>query len=235
MRGVKKVWIFGYSKESKMIAGSLKNDKFEVHIVEANEKKINDALSDGFENATLIDIENDSELEILDIKPTDYLICVMDDEHLNVFLTLSLRSICPKNEIISISHSIHATQKLKMAGASKVIDLYQVSANRIHNIFKKPTATKILDSFISTDYEISFREFKILKGSIFDGMMIDNFDFNSYNIILIGILDWELGDEFIFSTTNISHKLDPDDIIVCLGKNSDLDKFEQKIIEMADK
>lgn len=229
MRKVKKVWIFGYSKESKMIAGSLKNDKFEVHIVEANEKKINDALSDGFENATLIDIENDSELEILDIKPTDYLICVMDDEHLNVFLTLSLRAICPKHEIISISHSIYATQKLKMAGASKVVDLYQVSANRIHNIFKKPTATKILDSFMSSDYEISFREFTVLKGSILDGVVLGDFDFSDHNIILIGILDWELSDEFIFSTTNISHKLDAGDIIVCLGKNSDLKEFEKQI------
>lgn len=225
----KKVWMFGYSKESKMIASSLKDGNFIINIVESNEKNANDAILDGFNNTVLIDVTNDDELEPLGIKPNDYIICVMDDEHLNVFLTLSLRSLCPKNEIISISHSIYATQKLKMAGASKVIDLYQVSANRIHSIFKKPIATKIVDSFISSNYEISFGEFTVSKGSCLDGVILDNFDFSAFNIILLGVLDWELGDEFIFATTNISHKLDADDIIVCIGKNDDLEKFEKKL------
>jgi voltage-gated potassium channel len=225
----KKVWIFGYSKESKMIASSLKNGNFDINIVESKEKNSNDALLDGFENTILIDVTNDSELEPLGIKEKDYIVCVMDDEHLNVFLTLSLRSMYPENEIISISHSIYTTQKLKMAGASKVIDLYQVSANRIHSIFKKPIATKILDSFISSSYDISFGEFIIPKGSCLDGIILENFDFSQYNIILVGVVDWELGEEFIFSTTNISHKLDVDDIIVCIGNNNDLEKFEKKL------
>jgi voltage-gated potassium channel len=224
-----RVWIFGYSKESKMIAHSLVSGSFDVNIVESNQKNADDAISDGLEKVTLIDVTNDNELEPLGINPKDYIICVMDDEHLNVFLTLSLRSICPENEIISISHSIYATQKLKMAGASKVIDLYQVSANRIHNIFNKPVATKILDSFISTNYDISFGEFTIPKGSCLDGTILEDFDFSKHNIILVGILDWELGDEFIFSTTNIFHKLDCDDIIVCIGKDADLKEFEEKL------
>lgn len=225
----KKVWMFGYSLESKMIAASLRDGNFAINIVESNEKNANDALLDGFKNTALIDVTNDDELEPLGIKTSDYIICVMDDEHLNVFLTLSLRSMCPKNEIISISHSIYATQKLKMAGASKVIDLYQVSANRIHSIFKKPIATKVLDSFISTSYEISFGEFTVPKGSCLDGVILENFDFSQFNIILIGVLDWELGDEFIFATTNIAHKLDADDIIVCIGNNNDLQEFEKKL------
>lgn len=226
----KNIWIFGYSKSTKKIAESLKKDEFFINIIDQDKNNYNDALKDGYESY-IFDITDDEELEKLNIKPNDILLCIMDDEHLNVFLTLSLRSFCPDNQIVAISHSIHATQKLKMAGADKVIDIYQVSANRIHNIFNKPVATKLLDNFISSSHDISFREISVPKGSIIDGKTIDSLDFSIYNIILVGMVDFEIGDNFIFSTTNINHKIDAEDIIVCLGKDSDLDNFENILNE----
>jgi hypothetical protein len=41
------------------------------------------------------------------------------------------------------------------------------------------------------------------------------------------MIDKELGDEFIFATSNINNKLDTDDTIICIGKNKYLDKFEK--------
>jgi len=226
----KVIWIFGYSKSTKMIADSLNKNEFTVNIIDQNEDNYKNAIKDEYISYK-IDITDDDELEKLNIHESDILVCIMDDEHLNVFLTLSLRSICPTNEIISISHSIYATQKLKMAGANKVIDIYQVSANRIHNIFSKPVATKLLDNFISTNHNISFREIRVLENSFIDGKIIESIDFSVYNIIMIGMVDLEIGDHFIFSTTNINHKIDADDIIVCLGKDSDLDYFENILKE----
>ena len=226
MKKKKQAWIFGYNKQSKSIVTSLLNEKFNITIVEHDEKNFQDALTDGY-NSILIDVTEDAELDKLDIKENDWILCVMKDEHLNVFLTLSLRSSCTCNQIIAISHSIYATQKLKMAGANQVIDIYQVSANRIQNIFEKPVATKILDNFISTTHEISFKEFIIPKNSFLDGKAIQEVDFDKFGLIFTGMLDKELGDEFIFAATNINHKLDSGDIIICIGKDNDLAKFEK--------
>lgn len=221
----KNIWLFGYSKSTKKIAESLNKDEFFINIVDQVENNYKDALKDGYESY-IFDITDDEELEKLDIKPNDILVCIMDDEHLNVFLTLSLRSFCTNNQIIAISHSIYATHKLKMAGADNVIDIYQVSANRIHNIFNKPVATKLLDNFISSSHDISFREISVPKNSIIDGKTIDSLNFSVYHIILVGMVDFEIENKFIFSTTNINHKIDAGDIIVCLGNDNDLDKFE---------
>ncbi len=227
MKNQKHIWIFGHNKQSRSIAASLLAENFTVTIIENDNQNFQDALSSGYLNSMLIDITEDSELEKLDIKQNDWILCMMEDEYLNVFLTLSLRASCTHNQIIAISHSIYATQKLKMAGANQVIDIYQVSANRIHNIFEKPIATKLLDSFISVTHEISFKEFIIPKNSFLDGAIINEVDFEKFDIIFIGMVDKELGDEFIFAATNVDHKLDSGDVIICIGKNKDLVKFEE--------
>ncbi len=226
MKNKKRAWIFGYSKQSKAISNSLIADNFIVIIIESNKKHFEDALADGYINSILIDVTEDLELEKLAIEEKDWIICAMEDEHLNVFLTLSLHSFCAKNEIIAISHSIYATKKLKMAGADRVIDIYEVSANRVHNIFEKPIATKLLENFISTNHEISFKEFVIAKKSFLDGKAIEDVDFDKFGVIFIGMVDKELGDEFIFAATNINHKLDSGDIIICIGKDNDLLRFK---------
>ncbi|MDD5405896.1 MAG: NAD-binding protein [Sulfurovaceae bacterium] len=227
MKNKKRAWMFGYNKQSKSIAASLLAEKFTITIIENDDKNFQDALHDEYKNSLLIDITEDSELEKLDIKEDDWILCLMKDEHLNVFLTLSLRASCPKNQIIAISHSIYATQKLKMAGANEVIDIYQVSANRIHNIFEKPIAIKLLDNFISSAHEISFKEFAIPKNSFLDGVLINDVDFDKFGLIFTGMIDKEIRDEFIFAATNINHKIDNGDTIICIGKDENLAKFEE--------
>ncbi len=151
--------------------------------------------------------------------------------HLNVFLTLTLRALYPQATIYAVSSSVHVTQKLKMAGASRVIDMYHVSATRIHNILKKPVATKLIDSFITSDSDISFREIVIPEGSWLHGKMADEVDFSRFGILLIGLVDRELGEKFIFVTTGLKHKLDSGDVLVCMGYKKDLDRFE-KIVSL---
>jgi voltage-gated potassium channel len=42
-------------------------------------------------------------------------------------------------------------------------------------------------------------------------------------------MDKELGDKFIFNTKGINHKVDEGDILVVVGKNSDLEKFYRHV------
>ncbi|HFS85065.1 MAG TPA: TrkA family potassium uptake protein, partial [Epsilonproteobacteria bacterium] len=197
-----------------------------MHILVSGEAEVRQAQEDGFINVLQIDFTKDEVLEALSISSEDTILCMMDDTHLNVFLILSLRALFPDTIIIAVSDSIHTTQKLKMAGASKVIDLYNVSASRIHSILKKPVATKLLDGFISKDKGISFKEMTIPSGSYLDHKLVDDIDFHKHKILLVGMIDVELSHKFIFVTSGINHKLDAGDIIVCIGDKVDLDRFE---------
>ncbi len=223
------IYLFGYSKHGKYLAKALKEDGFRLRIATDKEEYVKRALSDGFKDVSLVNITDDNDLTSLKIKDGSTVVCVMEDEHLNVFLALSLRSIFGSIKIISVSSSIYMTQKLKMAGSDVVIDLYEVSANRIHNILTKPIATQMLDSFITKQGEISIREIKIESGSAVDGKMVDEIDFRSYNVILLGLVDLELTDKFTFITSGGRHKIDVQDILVCMGKEEDLESFSKYV------
>ena len=225
----KKAFLFGYGKDSVFVASELKRDNFKLFIVVDDKISYDKALKDGYSNIFMVDITDDDKLINLDIQQEDYLICMMDDNHLNIFLTLSLHSLFPDAIIVALSNSLHAMQKLKMAGATRVIDTYQVSVNRIYNIIKNPIATKLIDSLLSTEADLSFREIDIPDNSFLDKIMVDDFDFSVHNIILVGMIDRRLSDKFIFITTGLAHRLDISDTIVCIGYNNDLDNFEEYI------
>ncbi len=224
-----KVFMFGYSQERLFLAKELGYKLMGFSIIVNDEKAYQKAISDGYRSVKLLDVMDDTALEELPVKDNDYLICVMDDHYLNVFLTLSLHELFPKAIVVALSDSPHTTQKLKMAGASKIIDLYQVSANRIHNILHKPVATKLVERLLSSDEDFSFKEMLIPKGSSLDGVMVDDFDFTCHGIILVGMIDKRLSNQFIFITSGLENRFDVGDTIVCIGYNADLEKFEDYI------
>ncbi len=224
-----KAFMFGYSTQRLFLAKELGYKLMGFSIVVNDEQSYNRAISDGYTNVKLLDITDDRALEELPINDNDYLICVMDDHYLNVFLTLSLHSLFPKAIVVALSDSPHTTQKLKMAGASKIIDLYQVSANRIHNILHKPVATKLVERLLSSDEDFSFKEMEIPKGSSLDGIMVDDFDFTKHGVILLGMIDKRLSNQFIFITSGLENRFDVGDTLVCIGYNSDLENFEEFI------
>jgi len=229
MMAKRSILLFGYGSHGKFIAKGLHEDGFNLKIVESKQEYYLQAKEDGFIDVEHMDVTSDSLLEALNPQHFEQLVCVMEDEHLNVFLTLSLRSLFKESYILSISDSLHTTKKLKMAGANKVIDLYEVSANKIYNILSRPVSTKILEGIVLDREGITFREMLIPEGSFLHGMMTDDADFSPYGILLIGMIDEELGHTFVFITTGINHKLDTGDTLVCIGPKEKLDIFEEEI------
>jgi voltage-gated potassium channel len=222
-------FLFGYNKKRRFIARELEREPMNLILVVDGEHSYNQAKEDGFREVRLMDLTDDELLEKLEINDNDYLVCVMTDHYMNVFLTLSLHSIFPKAIILALSDSPHTTQKLKMAGASRIIDLYQVSANRIHNMLHKPVTTKLIERLFSPEEEFSFKEIEIPKGSSLDQVMVDDFDFTKHKVILIGMIDKRLSNQFIFVTSGLENRFDIGDTLVCIGYNEDLDAFEEFI------
>ena len=223
------ILLFGYGSHGKFIAKGLHEEGFALKIIESNHDYYLQAKDDGFMEVEHMDVTNDKLLEVLTPHKYEQLVCVMEDEHLNVFLTLSLRSLFKESYILAISDSIHTTKKLKMAGADKVVDLYEVSANKIHNILRRPVATKLLESFVSGRDGIGFKEMLIPANSFLEGKTTDEVDFSPYGVLLIGMIDEALGHTFVFITAGINHEFNEGDTIVCIGPDDKLEAFKEEI------
>ncbi len=223
----KRAFMFGYSKSSSFVAQQLSHENLYLTLVLSDDEAYKNALDDGYVDIKKIDITDDEALKELEVRENDYLVCVLDDNHYNVFLTLSLHALFPKTVIIALSDSIHTTQKLKMAGAKRIIDLYQVSANRLYNIINKPVTTNMIDRLLSPSEEFSFKEIVIPIGSPIDGIMVDNFNFEEYKVIMVGMIDKRLSNKFLFVTSGVENHFDSGDTIVCIGYHEDLERFEK--------
>ncbi len=222
------ILFFGYGRHGKFIANRLHEDGLNVKIIESNLDFCTDAKEDGFD-ALHIDVTNDEELKALNPEKYAKIVCVMDDGHLNVFLTLSLRSLFVECYILSLSDSVHTTKKLQMAGANNVIDLYEESVSKIHNILKRPVVTKLLEKFVTQRGGISFQEMLIPENSFLVDRMTDDIDFSPFGVLLVGMIDKELGNAFVFITAGINHRIDVGDTLVCMGDKEKLEAFEEEL------
>jgi voltage-gated potassium channel len=223
------ILLFGYGSHGRFIASGLHEDGFKIKIVESNQAYYDQAKEDGYIDVEYVDVTSDKILQLLNPQNFSQLVCVMEDEHLNVFLTLSLRSLFKESYILSISDSMHTTKKLKMAGADKVIDLYEVSANKIYNILRRPVATKILEGIVMERDGVVFREILVHENSFLQDVMTDDLDLAPYGILLIGMIDEEMGHTFVFITTGINHRIDAGDTLVCMGPKDKLNMFEKML------
>ncbi len=222
--------LFGYGTTGTKIYEMLSANFSKITVVDSDEKHIERAKEEGIVTSYRVDITNDSELEELGIDKK-ILFCAMDEMSLNIFLALSLKSIAEESTLLSISTSAENTRKLKFIGVDKVIDIYESSANRIVDIITRPAVTRVMDEIIYADNGISIEEIEIPPNSFLEDKYVQDVNFKEFGLILIGISDKELGEDFIFVSRGINHKFDAGDILVVMGETPALEEFYKKLTE----
>ncbi|WP_200762169.1 potassium channel family protein [Nitrosophilus alvini] len=228
------ILLFGYGRYGEKIAKYLAGD-YSLYIAENDRKRLKKAKTDGYEKLFFVDIESDEELvSLLREKNFVKIFCAMDNEEENVYLAITFKALFVKIETIAICESKESERKLKLAGADKIIDTMEASANKIFHLLEKPAMFEAIEDMLYMDSDIGFYEIEIRKNSFLDGKYIKQIDLKkSFNLILVGVVDKEMGNKFVFITRGINHKLDAGDILVVIGKKNDIEKFKTELKKSA--
>ena len=99
-------------------------------------------------------------------------------------------------------------------------------------ILQKPLTLKIIEEIIFQDNTLSFAEVEIPKNSFLDGKYIREVDkeiSKNYNILIIAIVDKEMGENVQFVTKGLNHKLDFGDILIVVGDFFDIEQFKNDL------
>ena len=73
-------------------------------------------------------------------------------------------------------------------------------------------------------------EIEIPTGSYLQGDYVCNLNLNEqHNLILIGIVDKELGEDLHFSINEKQHKLDAGDVLVVMGPAQEIKNFKKQV------
>ena len=226
----KKVVIYGYTALGSKIANILNDKKYAILVVDFEESALIQASKDGFEifESTLL---NDNDLVEIGIdKDIDSLFCVSNSNKNNLFITLSARNLSKELKIITISKTKAEANKLEIAGATKVLNPNELGAYRIYGYMAKPLMLRVLDDILFSKSDLNISEIYIEHLSLLKGQFLKDMTIHKdFNILLLGIMDKEISDKFIFNTKRINHKIDEGDVLVVVGKNEDLENFSNYI------
>jgi voltage-gated potassium channel len=219
--------IFGLNKYAFEIALNAKTKYKNIQIYSLHDVKIENTLYK-IEHFDLSDEWSDIENSI-DIE-NSVAFCVLEDSAENIFLTISLRAHFEKLTIIAIASNQESANKLKMAGANKVIPLVETTADIITNILEKPISNKVLNSILYEESNLKIAQVKIQNEAYFEGEKLFNIDWGSHKgIIILSLMHEDLSHEFIYSSKVKHHVIKNGDVLVVIGYDRDIKEFKKEI------
>jgi voltage-gated potassium channel len=231
---MKKIAVFGYNSLSFEAISRLNQESHDIVIIEPDTSLAILAEEKGFKTVS-IDFRSDEDLKSIGIgQDVEIIFCFLPEDSKNVFLTISARAIDPELNIIAIVEEHQSAEKLIAAGATKIIDPYQICGQKIHELIKKPDVTNIIDHTVFGRHDLHVAEICIPDGSHLENTYSSELMLNrDHNLVLLGVVDKELGNKLHFAIGEIDHKLDAGDILVILGPSREIQAFKKEVSKKA--
>ncbi len=227
---MKRIAVFGYSIMSLEVMGRLNREQYSLVFIGKDEAEAALVAEKGFDSR-VIDFRNDDALRSIGIgTDVDTLFCFYPQDFDNVFLTISARAIDKDITIVAIVDDPESAEKLLAAGANKIIDPYEICGRKTHEMLTKPDITNILDHTVFGRHDLKIAQIEIPKGSCLENTKASVLRLNEkYNLILIGVVDRELGEQLHFAFGEKEHCLDAGDILVVMGPAREIKAFKKEI------
>ncbi len=225
----KDIVLFGYGTFGRQLYKNLRSRGHKVKIVVGLDDYV-EVESDSGVDITRINIKRNDDILALNVNAAESIFyCAMNKTANNLFLVLTLKSLYPQANVIANSNSNETTRKLKYAGATSVIDLYEATSRRIVNVLTKPAVSMALDEIVYKQNDLQMLEIELQENTFLEGKYVSEIKFRQMGIILIAIIDKELGYELVFTDHRINHKLDAGDILVIVAKKENISKFQEML------
>ncbi len=226
----KKVLLFGCNALVNEVAGQLDSRGIEFIII-SQDKDCLKKLDANKKNVKRIDYTDDEQLKAIGIGTNvDTIFSFFEEDAKNVYLIISAKYINPDLLIITLSQSPDSAEKLQAAGADKVIDPYKFSGRKIVNMIKRPLISETIEHVIFGQSSINMAEIVINQQSFLNGLLLQDAQLSiHYNLILLGIVDRQSGNEFTFKLSNIHYKIKAGDLLVVIGSSDDIEHLKADI------
>jgi len=156
--------------------------------------------------------------------------CALNDEAKNIFLTISLRAAFSDITIIAMANNNEDANKLKMAGATKVIPIVETTANIITDMLKKPVITEVLHSILYQDSSLKIIQAVVKNAELFNEQYPADIEWSrDHGVLVLSIIHDDMSQEFIYSSRAKHNLIKNGDIFIAVGYEEDLKGFKKFI------
>ncbi len=163
-------------------------------------------------------------------KGASSIIALTDNDAVNLSIILTARSANPNINIIARANNPKVKKKLYLAGANEVISANDISALIAAEYVGQPIAFDAIDDILLNSEGAVMDEIKIIKKSNFIGYKLENIDFSSFNLTLIGIIELSKSHKFNFNPKRDQFIIKSEDILIVIGHVESISKFKIDLI-----
>ena len=167
-------------------------------------------------------------------------LCVTDDDVINVYITLTARNLNSQVNIISRANNVDNVKKLYQAGASNVIRPFEIAGMVVAEYVGQPVAFEAILGIINAKSDIVMETLQVYLGSYLEGAEILDIDFSRRKLILLGVISANpehrihknsyaiKNQHFYFNPPN-HFLLRANDLLVVLGRSMSIEHFRHQI------
>ncbi len=222
--------IFGYNEYGIEIAKNVKYKYENVTVFSLSDTGFSIENKDDYD-IEKFDVSDDWEHLKSEYEMQDSIIfCALRDEAENIFLTISLRSAFQESMIIALANNNEDANKLRMAGASKVIPIVETTAGIITDMLKKPIITEVLHGILYENSNLEIEQITVHNVEYFGKKFPADIEWHKeYNVIILLVIHEDMSSEFIYSSKTKHHHIKKGDIFVAVGYENDLKKFKKLV------
>jgi voltage-gated potassium channel len=220
------VLICGYGRVAKMLALELSISHDNIVIIDTDETRVEQAFSDGYLAFKADAISVDFLKEIGIKKKVSKAVTLVGSDAINVSIILAIKSINPDITIYSRVVEKNAKNKIKIAGADKIIFPYESAALMAYEYLKKPIAIEAVNRVVREYQEPVMDEVEIYDEFKVVGKTLSEIGIVLHNLKLIGVIRGNENDKFYFNPDSKKFIVEAYDTLVLMGKSSDIYRFK---------
>jgi voltage-gated potassium channel len=164
----------GFGRVGREIAHDFIAERMSFVIVDINQSSLKDAIAEGF---TVVhgNASDVATLRAAGVERARGLITAVDSDADNIYVTLSARTLKPDLFIVSRANRADAEQKLRLAGANRVISPYRIGGRRMASLAMRPTAVDFVDTVLTANNgQLVLEDFTIRDGSPWIGRSLED-------------------------------------------------------------
>jgi voltage-gated potassium channel len=217
--------VCGFGRIGSIVANEFRRQKTPYVIVDRSPDRVRDAVAQGH-LAVEGDASREETLKGLGIERARGLVAAVGTDAENVYAVLTARVMKSDLFIIARAEGEDSQQKLKKAGADRVISPYRIGAFQIAQTALRPAVVDFVEIATSSDnLELSIEQVRIEKGSSIAGQPLSAaIPRDKVNVVVVGIQRAPGRMEFNPAASTV---LKDGDHLIVLGSTASLKELER--------
>ncbi|MCX7716328.1 MAG: NAD-binding protein [Endomicrobia bacterium] len=174
--------------------------------------------------------ENDEVLKLAGIEVAKGVVCVLNDDRDNLYVTLSARQLNPNLRIVTQSVDPKNVEKIKKAGADEVVSATEIGGMRIASTMLRPVVVKFLDLMLySGEKVLRVEEIVVPQGSEFVEKQICQCEIpKKTGLLIVAVKEASTG-KYIFNPSG-EYVIRSGDVLIVIGNNEQINKIKKSCI-----